>query len=88
MRARRLSGASAIRARNRASWKAVDQYCLNRFLSIVVGSCLSAVQRSWTESSGDGQDSKTSWRIIIIIIMVIFKCYFSGELIALSYKKL
>ena len=25
--------------------------------------------------------------IIIIIIMVIFKCYFSGELIALSYKK-
>ena len=24
--------------------------------------------------------------IIIIIIMVIFKCYFSGELIALSYK--
>ena len=24
---------------------------------------------------------------IIIIIMVIFKCYFSGELIALSYKK-
>ena len=23
----------------------------------------------------------------IIIIMVIFKCYFSGELIALSYKK-
>ena len=23
--------------------------------------------------------------IIIIIIMVIFKCYFSGELIALSY---
>ena len=26
--------------------------------------------------------------IIIIIIMVIFKCYFSGELIALSYKKI
>ena len=26
--------------------------------------------------------------IIIIIIMVIFKCYFSGELIALSLKKL
>ena len=25
--------------------------------------------------------------IIIIIIMVIFKCYFSGELIALSYVK-
>ena len=25
--------------------------------------------------------------IIIIIIMVIFKCYFSGELIALSLKK-
>ena len=25
--------------------------------------------------------------IIIIIIMVIFKCYFSGELIALSYIK-
>ena len=25
--------------------------------------------------------------IIIIIIMVIFKSYFSGELIALSYKK-
>ena len=25
--------------------------------------------------------------IIIIIIMVIFKCYFSGELITLSYKK-
>ena len=25
--------------------------------------------------------------IIIIIIMVIFKCYFSGELIALSNKK-
>ena len=25
--------------------------------------------------------------LIIIIIMVIFKCYFSGELIALSYKK-
>ena len=25
--------------------------------------------------------------IIIIIIMVIFKCYFSGELIALSYTK-
>ena len=25
--------------------------------------------------------------IIIIIIMVIFRCYFSGELIALSYKK-
>ena len=25
--------------------------------------------------------------IIIIIIMVIFKCYFSGEIIALSYKK-
>ena len=24
---------------------------------------------------------------IIIIIMVIFKCYFSGELIALSYKE-
>ena len=24
--------------------------------------------------------------IIIIIIMVIFKCYFSGELIALTYK--
>ena len=24
-------------------------------------------------------------RLIIIIIMVIFKCYFSGELIALSY---
>ena len=24
--------------------------------------------------------------MIIIIIMVIFKCYFSGELIALSYK--
>ena len=24
---------------------------------------------------------------IIIIIMVVFKCYFSGELIALSYKK-
>ena len=24
--------------------------------------------------------------ILIIIIMVIFKCYFSGELIALSYK--
>ena len=27
------------------------------------------------------------WLFIIIIIMVIFKCYFSGELIALSYKK-
>ena len=26
--------------------------------------------------------------IIIIIIMVIFKCYFSGELIALSLKKI
>ena len=25
--------------------------------------------------------------VIIIIIMVIFKCYFSGEFIALSYKK-
>ena len=25
--------------------------------------------------------------LVIIIIMVIFKCYFSGELIALSYKK-
>ena len=25
---------------------------------------------------------------IIIIIMVIFKCYFSGELIALSYKNI
>ena len=25
--------------------------------------------------------------IIIIIIMAIFKCYFSGELIALSYEK-
>ena len=25
--------------------------------------------------------------IIIIIIMAIFKCYFSGELIALSYRK-
>ena len=24
---------------------------------------------------------------MIIIIMVIFKCYFSGELIALSYRK-
>ena len=30
--------------------------------------------------------SKTS--IIIIIIMVIFKCYFSGELIALSQKNI
>ena len=27
------------------------------------------------------------FQIIIIIIMVIFKCYFSGELIALSLKK-
>ena len=29
----------------------------------------------------------SEWTIIIIIIMIIFKCYFSGELIALSYKK-
>ena len=31
--------------------------------------------------------SKTITLLIIIIIMVIFKCYFSGELIALSHKK-
>ena len=28
-----------------------------------------------------------SKQTLIIIIMVIFKCYFSGEIIALSYKK-
>ena len=36
--------------------------------------------------SGKVRKLKTS-RCIIIIIMVIFKCYFSGELIALSYNK-
>ena len=35
----------------------------------------------------NGLSQKTMLKvIIIIIIMVIFKCYFSGELIALSYK--
>ena len=29
----------------------------------------------------------TGFQYVIIIIMVIVKCYFSGELIALSYKK-
>ena len=33
------------------------------------------------------QSAKESLSEIIIIIMVILKCYFSGELIALSYKK-
>ena len=28
--------------------------------------------------------NKPFWKYIIIIIMVIFKCYFSGELIALT----
>ena len=30
------------------------------------------------------EKNENLWDIIIIIIMVIFKCYFSGELIALS----
>ena len=35
------------------------------------------------------QAGQPSWQyLIVIIIMVIFKCYFSGELIALSYIKI
>ena len=34
----------------------------------------------------DGKNCCLKMALIIIIIMVIFKCYFSGELIALSYK--
>ena len=37
-------------------------------------------QEKWHEDGLSRQDNI----IIIIIIMVIFKCYFSGELIALS----
>ena len=38
------------------------------------------VTETWLSAQGD--EAKTVQ--IIIIIMVIFKCYFSGELIALS----
>ena len=40
------------------------------------------VTETWLSAQGD--EAKTVELIIIIIIMVIFKCYFSGELIALS----
>ena len=34
-----------------------------------------------------GSTNKLFCKCFLIIIMVIFKCYFSGEIIALSYKK-
>ena len=40
------------------------------------------VTETWLSAQGD--EAKTVELIIIIIIMVIFKCYFSGELIALT----
>ena len=64
MRARQLGGAPALMELNRASWTADDQYSLNSFLSVAIGSCSSSVQRSATESTSHvGHDSKTSWRI-------------------------
>ena len=45
-----------------------------------------AVIDEFMKSDHTKNDINTNWCIIkiIIIIMVIFKCYFSGELIALS----
>ena len=57
MRARRLGIASALKALNRATWTAVDQYRWNGLLSVVIGLCQNAVQCSATESTSDiGQD--------------------------------
>ena len=57
IRARHLGGASALRVRNGASLTDVGQYRWNGFLSVVVGSCPIAVQRSATMSTSDvGQD--------------------------------
>ena len=53
MRARRLGGAPALREQNRAPWTADDQYRWNGFLSVVISSCPSSVQRSATESTSD-----------------------------------
>ena len=47
-----------MRERNRDSWTADDQYRWNGLLSVVIGSCPSAVQCSATESTTDvRQDS-------------------------------
>ena len=52
--------------------------------------CRSRFVENFQKSREEGQDFVNAVRyasnalIIIIIIMVIFKCYFSGELIALS----
>ena len=58
---------------------AIDIYAVSGFIAIM-------------DDPGDGASGEWtvfwgSLRSLIIIIMVIFKCYFSGELIALSYKK-
>ena len=65
MPARRLGRALDLKEQNRALWSVDHQYCCNGFLSVIIGSCPSAVQCSVTESTSNvGQDSKTSWRIL------------------------
>ena len=56
----------------------IKQFCIEK-----MSRKLNTAQSSLKVSS----DGASLIVIIIIIIMVIFKCYFSGELIALSYKK-
>ena len=73
---------------NAQSVKGNDMACNRGEISTFIkdnGVDLFFVTETWLSAQGD--ETKTVELIIIIIIMVIFKCYFSGELIALSYKK-
>ena len=86
MLARRLGGAPALRERNRALWTADDQYHWNGFLSVVISSCPSSVQRSATDSTINLIILLLISLIIrqLIIRSVILKCYSSEKLIALN----
>ena len=70
---------------NAQSVKGNDMACKRFEISTFIkdnGVDLFFVTETWLSAQGD--EAKTVELIIIIIIMVIFKCYFSGELIALS----